>query len=358
MFVIREAGPADFHGVFALARLLDSYNLPADRRYVRRLLQISRASFRGRIRKGQAKYLFVLESVPGARRGPGAGRIVGCSLIMAKHGTRGRPHLWLAQERVRKASRTLPIRRSHEVLRMKWTEDGPTEIGGLVLLPGFRRHPERCGLQIAMARFLYMAIHPERFERKVLIEYRGAMGAGGQSPFWEAVGRVFTGLPYHRADRLSVENKEFIRSLLPREPIYCALLPRHVRRAIGAVHPAAKHAVRMAERQGFRRLRQIEPFDGGPYYSAPLRAIAMVRRARRGRLAEAPLRGTPPDESFKEAPPRAAAQRLALVGTEAGGTFRAVLAGGRWAGARWRMNRAASGLLRASEGDSVHVSPL
>ncbi len=340
MFLIREAGPADFRGVFALARILDSYNLPADRRYVRRLLQISRASFRGRMRKEQAIYLFVLESVPGTR-------IVGCSLIMAKHGTRGHPHLWLAQERVRKASRTLPIRRSHEVLRMKWTEDGPTEIGGLVVFPGFRRHPDRCGLQVAAGRFLYMGIHPERFERKVLIEYRGAMGTGGQSPFWEAVGRVFTGLPYHRADRLSVENKEFIRSLLPREPIYCALLPLHVQRAIGAVHPAAKHAVRMAERQGFRRLRQIEPFDGGPYYSAPLRAIAMVRRARKGRLAEA-----------AEAPPRAAAERPALVGTEAGGTFRAVLASGRWAGARWRMNRAARRLLRVSEGDSVYVSPL
>ncbi len=207
MFLIREAGPKDFHGVFALAKLLDSYNLPADPAFIRKLLRISESSFGGLLPKEQARYLFVIEDK--------RGKIAGCSLILAKHGTRGRPHIWLALDKLTKHSDTLGVTKSHQVLQMGATENGPTEVGGLVVLPRYRGRPERCGLQVAYVRFLYMAIHPERFEKNVLIEYRGALGAGGKSPFWEAVGKDFTGLDYHKADRLSVENKEFILGLLP-----------------------------------------------------------------------------------------------------------------------------------------------
>lgn len=307
MFLVRSAGPRDFRHVFPLARLLDSYNLPADPALIRRLLEDSQRSFRGDLPRAKARYLFLLEDT---RRQ----RVVGCSLILAKHGTPGRPHLWFAQKRVAKHSRTLGIRRSQEILQLGWTENGPTEVGGLVVLPAYRGRPERCGLQISYARFLYMAMHPDRFEKTILIEYRGAMGQGNRSPFWEAIGRVFTGLPYSRADRLSATNKEFILTLLPREPIYCALLPESVQRAIGAIHPSAAPAAKLAQRQGFRRMRQIEPFDGGPYYSARRTEIGIVRATRPLRLVQ----------SKKEA----FSKGLWLVGTDAGGKFRAVLAKG------------------------------
>ena len=159
---------------------------------------------------------------------------------------------------------------------------------------------------------------------------------------WEGIGRVFTGLPYGRADRLSVANKEFILSLLPREPIYCALLPKAVQVAIGAIHPSAERASKIAESQGFRRIRQIEPFDGGPYYAARLREIRMVRRTRRVRVAQ----GQP------------GAGTVALVGTEAGGRFRAVLTRGRFSGGRWKIGPAALQQLGVSPGDWVYVSPI
>ncbi len=308
MFLIRQAGPADFDQVYPLAKILDSYNLPADRSYIRRLLNISEASFQGRLPKKRAKYLFVLEE--GGGGSSGGARIVGCSLIIAKHGIPGNPHLWFALDTVTKRSRTLGIERSHQVLRLGYTEDGPTEVGGLIVLPRFRKHSQMCGLQISFVRFLYMAIHPERFGSEVIVEYRGAMGAGSKSLFWEKVGRVFTGMPYQRADRLSVTNKEFIWNLMPREPIYCALLPQSVQRAIGAIHPAAQRAANLLKSIGFKPLPQIEPFDGGPYYSARREAIRLARQMRSVRLTKA----------------RRLGGRFYLVGTEAGATFRAVLA--------------------------------
>lgn len=281
MFLIRQAGREDFPGVFQLAKLLDSYNLPADQKTIRQLLECSEDSFAGRLPKSKARYLFVLEERPTVSDTEGVRhRVVGCSLILAKHGTRAKPHLWLGLESITRRSRTLGIQRSNPVLRLGFTEDGPTEVGGLVVLPGYRKNRECCGLQISYVRFLYMGIHPARFERKILVEYRGAFGAGNRSPFWESVGRVFTGLPYRQADRLSVTNKEFILGLFPHEPIYCALLPESVRKAIGAIHPAAQRAAGLLKGIGFRPIPQIEPFDGGPYYSASQGQVRLIRLMR------------------------------------------------------------------------------
>lgn len=349
MFLIRQAGPADFAGVYRLAKLLDSYNLPGDPVYIRRLLEISRDSFQGRLPRSTAKYLFVLESVPFpgvpgllVPGTPGNGTVVGCSLIIAKHGTPGHPHLWFALDKITKRSRTLGIRRSHHVLRLGFTENGPTEVGGLIVLPGYRRHVERCGLQISFVRFLYMAIHPARFEPKVLVEYRGAMGTGNTSIFWDRVGRVFTGLPYPKADRLSVTNKEFIRSLLPHEPIYCALLPTAVQHAIGAVHPSAQRAAGLLQRIGFRPIRQIEPFDGGPYYTARRREIRLIR-------------GT---HSLPVAASRRKTGASFLVGTERGGAFRAVVARGKIVKDWLFLGQRSLKLLHVCEGEKVYACPI
>lgn len=71
-----------------------------------------------------------------------------------------------------------------------------------------------------------MAMRPKRFERRILVEYRGMPEEKGRSPFREAVGRVFTDSIYKQADRLSVTNKEVILNLLRKAPISCALLPK------------------------------------------------------------------------------------------------------------------------------------
>ena len=334
MFLIRQAQTEDFQGVFALAKILDSYNLPYHRRTIQELLSTSEASFEGRLPKEKARYLFVLEQ---------RGKIVGCSLIHAKHGTRGKPHLWFSLERLSKYSRTLKVRRTHQILRLGYTEDGPTEVGGLVVLPGYRRHPLACGMQISFVRFLYMGIHPERFEGKILVEYRGVLGERNRSTFWESFGRVFTGLSYKRADRFSVVNKEFILGLMPHEPIYCALLPKSVQEAIGAIHPAAQRAAALLRSIGFRPLPQVEPFDGGPYYGAKKSEITIFRQTRRFLVGEAPssMRG-----------------KRYLLGTEARGFFRAGVGTGSVRGDRVILYPEAMRFLQVKAGDPVYVCPL
>ena len=362
MFLIRQAGPRDFPGVFRLAKILDSYNLPSDRTYVRALLAVSQASFSGKLPKEKAKYLFVLEQMPSRR-------IVGCSLIIAKHGTPGKPHLWFSRDTVTFRSRTLKKSRRHEVLRLGFTEDGPTEVGGLVVLPGCRGRASRCGLQLSFVRFLYMAMHPGRFEPEVLAEYRGRMGQGNDSPFWRRVGHQFTGLSYKKADRLSVANKEFILSLMPKEPIYCALLPSSVQKAMGALHPEAVRAAGLLERIGFRPMNQIEPFDGGPYYAANRREISLIRRTRRAKIFPSPYPLPQGERVFLDGSlskfpsldgrgQGRVKEALFLVGTETGVGLRAVLARGRLVHGRLGISKDQMRLLSVRSGEAAYVCPL
>lgn len=320
-FVIRQVRPGDLAHLWPLARLLNSYNLPADRRFLRGLVETSVASFRGALPRSRAKYLFVLErcdpriSPNASRFTHHASRVIGCSLIIAKHGTRALPHLWLDVKPVRMTSRALRRTVTHQVLRLGMTTDGPTEVGGLIVLPAYRGRPERLGRQLSYVRFAYMAMHPERFERDVLVEYLPPLSPDGESPLWQAFGQRFTGLSYHAADRLSATTKEFILRLFPRTPIYADFLPLKVRAQLGVVHPAAAGSCALLKAIGFRPRRQIEPFDGGPYYGAPRWRITLIRRTRAGALAVVP--------SVVAAP--------ALVCTEpAAGEFRAVAAPARW----------------------------
>src|SRR6202011_1402051 len=176
----------------------------------------------------------------------------------------------------------------HRVLSIGYNFDGPTEIGGLVVDPECRGRdkPEK---QLSYVRFVCIAMHRARFRDRILVELLPRLEEDGRSPLWEALGRKFTGLSYQDADRLSRENKEFIQQLFPPGEIYATLFSQKIQDAIGEVGPESVGAKNMLTRIGFRYDERIDPFDGGPHYSAPTISIEPIRRFRRARLADEPL---------------------------------------------------------------------
>ncbi|MBI4226652.1 MAG: arginine N-succinyltransferase [Candidatus Omnitrophica bacterium] len=335
-FRIRQARVSDLPALWPLARQLDSYNLPADRRVLTRLVATSVRAFRGAVPKPTARYLFVMER-------PRDHRVVGCSLIIAKHGTPSRPHFWLD---VTTAPGWGPA------LRLGMTTDGPTELGGLVLLPRFRGHRERLGRQLSYARVAYLAAHPERGEPEILVEYLPPLTRAGDSRFWRAFGGPLTGLSYREADRRSVTDTAFIRRAFPRTPVPLDRFPPAVRRDLGVVHPAAAGACRRLRAIGFRDLRQVEPFDGGPYYGARLADLTLVRRMRPGRLVAAAEQGLSPQGTVP-------VPRDGLLCTApARGEFRAVAATYRWRHDQVEVSAMVMKMLEGQPGMPVHVTPL
>ncbi|MEN8162313.1 MAG: arginine N-succinyltransferase, partial [Myxococcota bacterium] len=202
----------------------------------------------------------------------------------------------------------------HTRLQLRSTEDGPTEVGGLILDPAYRAHPEKCGKALSIVRFAFISAHPERFERQLIAEMLSPFDAQGRNHLWEAFGARFTDMPYREADHLSARTKQFIADLFPQDPVYVTLFPEEVQKVIGEPAESAKAAVRILEKIGFHPMNQVDPFDGGPYYGAARDAVLSVRERR-----ELVLPGKPRPLELAEA------KTLALLSTEARGAFRATV---------------------------------
>jgi arginine N-succinyltransferase len=284
-FEIRAATLADEDMLLELARYLDSVNLPADRAAIRRILDLSERSFRGDVADfRQHEYVFVLYDRV-------AKRAVGTSLVVAQLGRRDAPYIYFDVRVEERYSATLDRHFAHDVLSIGYSYDGPTEIGGLVVHPDCRRSPEKLGMLVSYVRFLFIAAHRDRFQSRVLAELLPPLEADGTSHLWEAVGRHFTGLTYREADRLSKQNKEFIRGLFPDGDIYVSLLSPQARSVIGCVGPQTRGVEKLLRRIGFRYWHRVDPFDGGPHFVADTAEVTLIRRTERLRaeLAAPPM---------------------------------------------------------------------
>jgi arginine N-succinyltransferase len=201
-------------------------------------------------------------------------------------------------------------------------------------------------------RFLFVAMHASRFRDRILVELLPRLDEDRRSPLWEALGRKFTGLSYQEADRLSRENKEFIQQLFPPGEIYTTIFTQKIQDAIGEVGPETGGAKQMLTRIGFRYDERIDPFDGGPHYSAPTRDIEPVRRYRRGRLA-----GEPVPVGAEVRPGEVEERLVAVERTQGRNRFRAVRCLCSFRDAKLRLPEPAARALGAKPGDRLHTIP-
>jgi arginine N-succinyltransferase len=337
VLLLRDARPTDLASLSRLAKVLDTVNLPHDPAALEEILRRSARSFSGSIRDPLKRhYVFVAEA---------RGRVVGTSMVIAQHGTRESPCTFVDVSEREHYSSTLDRHFRHVVLSLGFHFDGPTEIGGLVVEPGMRGAPEHPGRQLSFVRFLYLAMHRERFRDTVLAELMPRLGRDGRSDFWESFGRRFTGLDYRTADRLSRENKEFIQQLFPPVDVYATLFPPGVRRHLGEVGPATEPVRRMLQSIGFRYVRRVDPFDGGPHWEARTDDVTLVRARRSARLSATALVGVGQD-SLVAIEPRGGSDR-----------FRAIRCAARSAGDGLRIPKEAARTLGAGAGDRIDVVP-
>ena len=276
-YEIRGAVESDEEELLRLAGHLNTVNLPHDRPHIQRLLQHSERSFRGEVPDKRRKYVFLIRDVE-------RGEALGTSMIVAQLGRRDAPYIYLDVITEEKYSSALDRHFDHTVLRIGFSYNGPTEIGGLVVAPVHRRSPERLGLLISYVRFLFITMHRSLFQNEILAELLPPLEPDGTSHLWEAFGRRFTGLSYAEADLLSSENKSFVRDLFPSGNVYASLLSEEARSVIGKVGAQTRGVEKMLRRIGFRYAKRIDPFDGGPHFVAETDEIALVRDSVRRRL--------------------------------------------------------------------------
>jgi len=306
-YEIRGVLPTDEEQLHDVAGHLDTVNLPDDREEIRGIIDQAQRSFSGAIKDPKRReYVFALVDLEKQR-------VIGTSMVIAQLGRRDAPYIYVDVLDEERYSATLDKHFKHTVLKIGYSYNGPTEIGGLILLPDYRRVPEKLGLLLSYVRFLWIRMHREAFRDEVLAELLPPLEPDGTSHLWDAVGRRFTDMTYAEADRLSKKNKEFIKGLFPEGAIYATLLPDKAQDVIGKVGAQTRGVEKMLRRIGFRYAERVDPFDGGPHFTAPTDEISLVQRATKVRVAKVT--------------PGLTAKHKAIVGVDVAGPpwFRAVL---------------------------------
>ena len=281
-YVIRGATADDEPNLLALAKHLNTINLPYDPPSIPEIADLSLRSLSGAIQDPRRRVnSFVLEDLEERR-------VIGTSKIIAQLGRRDAPYIFFDVIIEEKYSPTLDRHFVHTVLRLGHSYEGPTEIGGLIVLPECRRVPDKVGLMISYVRFMFMAMHRGLFRNEVVAELLPPLLPDGRSHLWEALGRRFTEMTYLDADALSKRNKEFIKSLFPTGDVWASLLPQDAQDVIGKVGRETRGVEIMLRRIGFQYCNRIDPFDGGPHFRASTDEIQLVKRSRRLRVRVAP----------------------------------------------------------------------
>ena len=274
MKLIRPVAASDLDDLLTLAgqTSFGLTTLPRDADYLQQRIAESEEGFR-RLSDGRPRgegYLLVLEETD-------TGRVLGTAGIVSKVG--GFEPFWAYRiETSVHESKDLGIRKEIATLHLLKEHDGPCEIGSMFLHTDVRGRG--VGRTLSLARFLFIAEHPQSFDETVIAEMRGVIDDRGHSDFWDAVGKHFFEIEFPTADYLSILNKRFIADLLPQHPIYIPLLPAAAQAVIGEVHEQTRPALRILEREGFACTDMVDIFEAGPIVSCPRDELRLVRTSR------------------------------------------------------------------------------
>jgi arginine N-succinyltransferase len=273
-FLIRPANMGDLQPIYEMAKRTGGgfTNLPPDKKALFAKLERSAAGF-DRVGDVVADdlYVFVLQNTL-------TGEVRGTCQIFGNVGQKWPFYSYrigaLTQHSV-ELERTFRA----DILNLSTDLEGATEVGGLFLHPGERAGG--LGMLIARSRYLFIRNHRQRFADRTIAELRGVIDEAGGSPFWDGVAGRFFGMSFQEADEFNAKfGNQFIADLMPKHPVYIAMLPESAKSVIGVPHPSGRAAMRMLENEGFAWENYIDIFDGGPTMTARTDQIRSIREAK------------------------------------------------------------------------------
>lgn len=277
-FLLRTARESDLDALYRMAKGTGGgfTNLPPDKPTLQAKLERAARSFsREEEALGNDLFVFILEDT-------GSGKVRGTCQAFSQVGTE-LPFYSYRIGRLTQHSKELDRTFRAEMLTLTTDLDGASEVGGLYL--DATERSAGVGKLLARSRYLFIALHRARFADVTLAELRGAIDDAGNSPFWDGLAGRFFDMSFRDADEFNARHgNQFIADLMPKHPIYTALLSEAARQVMGQPHYSGRPAMRMLENEGFAFQNYIDIFDGGPTMIARTDDIRTVREARTATL--------------------------------------------------------------------------
>jgi arginine N-succinyltransferase len=282
-FRLRAAHISDLEHLYEMAKLTGGgfTNLPADRAALTKKLERADDAFsRDADELGDDQFTLVLENTE-------TGQVRGTCQLFSQVGQQW-PFYSYRLNTLTQHSQELDRTVRAELLSLVTDLEGSSEVGGLFLHPGERAGG--LGLLLARSRYLFIAMHRHRFANRILAELRGVIDDRGGSPFWDGVAGRFFGMTFQEADYFNAINgNQFIADLMPKHPVYVAMLDDEAKKVIGVPHPSGRAAMRMLENEGFAAEGYVDIFDGGPSMTARTDNVKSIAGSTPGRVSTTDL---------------------------------------------------------------------
>ncbi|MEO8722131.1 MAG: arginine N-succinyltransferase [Sphingobium sp.] len=277
-YLVRAAVTDDLEALYEMAKLTGGgfTNLPPDRDALAERLARSQAAFESDgEHPADHVYIHVLVNTE-------SGRVCGTAQTFSLIGETW-PFYSYRLANITQTSKELGRTFKANTLSLTTDMDGSSEVGGLFLHPNERAGG--LGRLLARSRYLFIRQHRARFADRVIAELRGIVDEAGCAPFWDALAGKFFGMTFQEADHFnSLHGTQFIADLMPKHPIYLAMLPESALRVIGVPHSQGRAAMVMLESEGFRYDGYVDIFDGGPTMTAMTDQIRTVRESIAGQI--------------------------------------------------------------------------
>ena len=285
-FRIRAARMDDLQHLYEMAKLTGGgfTNLPADKNSLTAKLERSERAFTSDTGEhGNDLFVMVLENVED-------GTVRGTSQLFTKVG-QSWPFYSYRMSTLSQSSKELDRTFSAQMLSLVTDLEGSSEVGGLFLHPNERAGG--LGMLLARSRYLFIKEHRSRFGNRLFAELRGVIDEAGGSPFWDGLAGRFFGMGFQEADYFNaLHGNQFIADLMPKHPIYTAMLSETARAAIGIPHPNGRAAMRMLENENFSYDGYVDIFDGGPTMIAKTDDVTSIRNAKSATISGFAEKGT------------------------------------------------------------------
>jgi len=245
-YFIRPAEAKDLFDLLKLSRSFPLYNLPEDKKLLKQKLEESGQSFKKNLSPFKRSYIFILEDLKSKQ-------VIGSSQILS-FSAKNRSYCYL-----------LKGGQNSAYLKLISRERKRHQLGGLILSQKYRGLKEQFGLQLGLARFLYIKTHEKDFSKKIEVSLT-SLFQKEDNPFWLETGAKHLKQNYFQALKLYRESPDSFLKKFPKEfTIYLSSLSTKARWGLETVHSQTLPAYKGLLKRGFQMSRRRHLLDGGIY---------------------------------------------------------------------------------------------